>query len=175
MKYLSLVAAVATTLMAAVPAQAKPKSVAVCSVTDLSPQASACAGFFSGNLLNNKADNVLAQKTALNSLGFTWNGDFNAVEKIEFSGQTVNFATLLNGTTYVAMHFGNGQGGPGNGTAFYRFDAGTNLDTFNLSYSAVSNAVLYSTALPPVPEPETYALMLVGLAAVGWVARRRAR
>ncbi|WP_257800384.1 PEP-CTERM sorting domain-containing protein [Aquincola sp. J276] len=73
------------------------------------------------------------------------------------------------------MHFGNGQGGPGNGTAFYRFDAGTNLDTFNLSYSAVSNAVLYSTALPPVPEPETYALMLAGLAAVGWVARRRAR
>ena len=27
----------------------------------------------------------------------------------------------------------------------------------------------------PIPEPETYALMLAGLAAVGWVSRRRAR
>ena len=28
---------------------------------------------------------------------------------------------------------------------------------------------------PPVPEPQTYALMLTGLAVVGWVGRRRSR
>jgi len=28
---------------------------------------------------------------------------------------------------------------------------------------------------PPVPEPETYALMIVGLAAISWAARRRGR
>jgi hypothetical protein len=30
-------------------------------------------------------------------------------------------------------------------------------------------------AIPPVPEPETYALMLAGLGAVGWIGRRRAQ
>jgi hypothetical protein len=27
--------------------------------------------------------------------------------------------------------------------------------------------------IAPIPEPETYALMLAGLGAIGWVARRR--
>jgi hypothetical protein len=34
---------------------------------------------------------------------------------------------------------------------------------------------LGSTVAPPIPEPETYALMLAGLGLVGWAARRRAR
>ena len=36
-----------------------------------------------------------------------------------------------------------------------------------------SNATQAVIAAPPVPEPETYALMLAGLAAVGFVIRRR--
>jgi len=30
-----------------------------------------------------------------------------------------------------------------------------------------------AVATPPIPEPETYALMLAGLGLMGWVARRR--
>ena len=35
------------------------------------------------------------------------------------------------------------------------------------------NVTISGTALAPVPEPETYALMLAGLAGIGFVARRR--
>jgi PEP-CTERM motif len=47
-------------------------------------------------------------------------------------------------------------------------------------YTSLGNVVFASTgtafelaAVAPVPEPETYALMLAGLAAVGFIARRR--
>lgn len=40
------------------------------------------------------------------------------------------------------------------------------------AYVALDN-INYTAAIAPVPEPETYALMLGGLALVGWAARRR--
>ncbi len=40
------------------------------------------------------------------------------------------------------------------------------------SYVALDN-INYVPAIAPIPEPETYALMLGGLALVGWAARRR--
>jgi len=161
--------ALAAVGFAAVPAQA----ATPCAITDISPNAEACAGFFDGNLLSGSPTDIAAQTAALGTLGFSWDGDWNAVDKISGLGgsHTVDFATLLQGVSYVAFHFGNGQGGPGNATAFYRLDAGAGLDTITLNYNASSNAVLYSTT--PVPEPETYALMLAGLVGVGFMARRR--
>ena len=42
----------------------------------------------------------------------------------------------------------------------------------NVSYVALDN-INYVPATAPIPEPETYALMLGGLAVIGWAARRR--
>lgn len=154
---------------------ATPASATVCAVTDISPTALACSGFFDGNLLNSNGANITAQKAALANLGFTWDGNFNNVEKIDSLGGSheVDFTTLLKGISYVAFHFGNGQGGPGNATAFYKLDAGVGLDKILLAYNASSNAVLYSTSAGAVPEPATWAMMLVGFGAIGTVARRK--
>lgn len=169
-KSISLLAGAAALALAGA-AQAQ----AVCSVTDITPTAQACAGFYSGNLLNGSPAGVLAQTNALAMLGFAWDGNFSAVETVSsLSGShTVDFTTLLQGISYVAFHFGNGQGGPGNATAFYRLDAGAGLDAITLAYNASSNAVLYSTQVAPVPEPQTYAMLLAGLGVIGFVARRR--
>lgn len=147
----------------------------ICSVTDIAPTAQACAGFYNGNLLNGSPTDVSAQTNALALLGFAWDGNFNAVDKVEGlnGSKTVDFATLLQGISYVAFHFGNGQGGPGNTTAFYRLDAGAGLDTLTLAYNASSNAVLYSPQVTAVPEPQTYALLLAGLGIMGFIATRR--
>lgn len=165
---------------------------APCAITDIqfsqapvsNPGASGfdCRGFYSGNLLNDA--NASLQLLALNQLGFggtaaTFHfGDFELISPLGGS-QSIDFTQALNGTTYIGMHFGNGQGGPGNATAFYRFDAGTSLDKFYLYYKASSNAVLYKTGTPPpppvVPEPATWAMMIAGFAAVGYAMRRSRR
>jgi PEP-CTERM motif len=44
-----------------------------------------------------------------------------------------------------------------------QFDSGSGFRTID------------NTTLPPVPEPETYAMMLAGLGLLGWVGRRKAK
>ncbi|MFY7863324.1 FxDxF family PEP-CTERM protein [Roseateles sp.] len=74
-----------------------------------------------------------------------------------------------------------------NGTPWNPSSGGSNIDLGSLSFPAVSQVQVEvsgdrlgaganfqgSLILTPVPEPETYALLLAGLAAVGFMARRR--
>ena len=174
-------AATVATFALATSAQALPTVAVPCALTDISPTAQACKGFFGGQYLSGNAADIAVAQEALLDLGFTWDGDLAALTAGGYNlsglgGQTViDFPGLLSGITYIGVHVGTGNNGayPGvQSTAFYRFDAGAGLDTLTLNLSASSDVILYNSA-PAVPEPETYALMLGGLGLVGFIARRR--
>ena len=81
---------------------------------------------------------------------------------------------LLNGSNDT----GSGIGQSGNVWKLFEFDVTGTGGRDTLKFSAVGTADTYggsldNVSLAPVPEPETYALMLAGLGAVGFMARRR--
>ena len=173
-------------------------SAVPCSFSDLSGvTVTACAGapgatppaidafFWNGNILSSSSANVAEIQTALVALGVS-NTTGAWIEKIDNNGGalTVDFSTLLFGPTIVGIHFGGGARpagggskifatGTGGGTAFYLFDAGTTgVDSFGLNLTASSGVALFQTTTP-VPEPEIYAMLALGLGVIGWAARRK--
>jgi hypothetical protein len=181
------------TLLAGAALAAQPAQAALtlagpdCAASDIGVAAGpdfACAGFFRGNLSSNATS--ADQTAALALLGLTFPNAFaSAVEKISSVPNpktTLDFVTPLSGISYIGIHWGNvpydlaNSGKVNNVTSFYKFDAGTSLDKLTLAFSATSNATLYKITTPPVvPEPATWAMMLIGFAAVGYALRRRRR
>lgn len=66
---------------------------------------------------------------------------------------------------------------PGYGWALLPFmpDGTNGVDFFTSEESFAALRPVLTVEIQPVPEPETYALLLAGLGLVGWVARRRSR
>lgn len=160
-----------------------------------------CAGFYDGNLLNQSNAgtvvgvlNGLLGSNTYNPATFQF-GSFKTISPLN-GATTVDFTqspfgTKLYGMTLIGVHYGAGQGSPGfemgplgNGrkpkptnvdtSAFYLFDAGkTGLDAIDLNWNASSNLTLFSTGTPGgVPEPATWALMILGFGGVGAAMRR---
>jgi len=163
-----------------------------CSVNDISPAAGQCAGLYAGNQLGQGGDMADTQAAALAALGYV--GSIIQVEHLNLStDQTeIDFDTLLNGVTFIGVHWGNG-GGPfpgqfeGGVTGFYRLDLANDaqLDKIFSAYSTGnSGAVLFRTSQcegprcdqnpgGEVPEPATWAMMIIGFGGVGALIRRR--
>jgi len=153
-----------------------------CALTDISPTASACGGWYSGNLnggspamKSDSADalNLLLGSNALTGATLTWLEDLSPL-----SGNSINFAHMLYGDTIISVHVGGARGEPtGVGytsTAFFRFDAGSGLDVLTFNRAGLSNARLYSTGtVPGVPEPSTWAMMFLGFGVLGASLRNR--
>ena len=187
LRFTGFAAAAACAFAAASPAlAAKPIAStlpAIESACDLglpTPDAIDCAGYFSGNLINNSPTDITNQADAIASLDgdFTFDGDFNSLilGTLE-NGNELHFGQTLFGQTIIGAHFGNVSGPAGNVSVFWLFDFGAaGVDFITLDdATGFSNAALYTTGAPGVPEPATWAMMLLGFGAAGFAIRRRRR
>lgn len=94
------------------------------------------------------------------------------------SPDSYNHVSFYNGATLLGSFDGSAVYGPANGNQsigrFFNAFAGAGEKITSIEF--VSNGNAFETdnhAVTAVPEPETYALMLLGLAAVGATVRRR--
>jgi hypothetical protein len=157
-----------------------------CQLSDILPGASACRGFYEGNLNGGNSTVRADTAAALNALlGTNYAGSsFPLIEALpSLNGNQLNFAAPLFGNTVVSFHVGAAKGaGTGVGyqaTAFYLFNAGNlpgGLDRITVNRAGLSNARLFVTGTfqtPAVPEPSTWLMLILGFAAVGGVLRRK--
>ena len=165
--------------------QTLPAPVAPCDLGLTTPDASACSGYYSGNLINGSPTDLQDQADAIALLPgdytfdtSTW-ADVEATKVLTLTGpdsNQIDFGTTLFGETIVGAHFGNVAGPAGNVSVFWLFDFGTE-GTSSITLDNVqgfSNAALYTTGTPPaVPEPATWGMMLMGFGAAGYARRKR--
>ena len=147
-----------------------------CSAVTFSVTTLGCLGFYSGNLV---AESGPKLTSALGLTSTLDGGATSLLEKIDWKSNQVatliDFTKSISGKTVIGIHFGGGNTGY-NGTAFWLLDAPVGTDTitwYSDTQKGISNAGLYLTQPPPaVPEPATWALLLLGFAAVGSALRR---
>ncbi len=86
-------------------------------------------------------------------------------ESLSFLGVSFTEGSII---SHVQITSGNTALGAG-------IDDGSLLGVDNVADLVVMDDFIYSepTAIPPIPEPETYAMLLVGLSLIGFMARRR--
>lgn len=190
---LALTGVAAASLSIAAPALASPPPpdgtlLGGCSNTLTNPNATACTGYYAGNILNGSSTDITNQQNAIAALpgSFTWDGDWNALVNnnlviTSLSGPNsdqLNFGETLLGEVIIGVHFGNvpdPNASQGNVSVFWLFDFTTPTSFITLTNTqGFSNAAIYEDG-GGVPEPATWAMMVLGFGAVGFAVRRSRR
>ena len=146
--------------------------------------ATSCTGFYGGNTIQGEVDAEDIGYLALLApplTGLLDGQDF--LVKLESLGGATNLTFTgftFYGLTYFGLHTGGGGTRPGvNSSAYYVVDYGaTGGNTLKLNLDASSNIAVYSTKdrpfdVPSIPEPATWAMMIMGFGGVGSMLRRR--
>lgn len=173
--------------MAGVLAAAQPAlaltQVQACDPALTSPAATACSGYYDGNLFGGSSAKIADQQAGVAALpsAFTFDGNWGAIDpafKVTAltGGNVIDFGQKLFGETIVGAHFGNVAGPAGNVSVFWQFDFGT-IGATGVTLTntqGFSNAVLYTTsAAAAVPEAATWAMMIMGVGLAGIGLRRK--
>ena len=177
---LTFALAAAATFAAASPAQAAltPSGLA-CTTTQVSPTASACVGWYAGNLLGGSPAMRTDAKAALALLGYNWSPNtlVNTIETVlppvGSPAGSIDFTGFLSGTTIIGIHKGAGGTNTGSSTAFFKWTNLSPTDVITLNLNGLSTSTLYITTFSQVPEPGTWMLMIAGIGLMGWQLRRR--
>lgn len=152
---------------------------------DTTPGATQCVGYFSGNVLDNGNTSISPYTTdaqiisaALAALGGpVYSGNISDYFGGAVVGNVSTFLGTLTGVQIIGIHWGNGslQSDPtvGNTTAFYKIDFGSG-GTLSANLQGISNAYVF-TPRSPLPEPGTWAMMLLGFGGIGMALRRGKR
>lgn len=178
-KTLLLSAFLATTSLPALAEDCADTSWSALAATD-------CAGSFGGNINGNASEAAFLDSEwgALTGGSFSYlgksddagNGPFTGDPDVATNG-TLTFDQAISGWFVIGLKAANNY-------SYYLFNATSPITSLTYDSTAgvalnqrgrpqdLSHANLYAVA-QPVPEPETYALMMAGLAAVGFLSRRR--
>ena len=170
----------AVALCAASVAQAQLTPVAPsCTATVTNPTWTDCAGAFEGNDKNQEADVLATILAEFGLSGVSFLGASDDAANGPFTGNpetnsgTLNFDTAIDDPFVLSLKAGNAF------SLFYFDGAGDAIASIDFTTLGVSvnpqgiGSDLSHASVYAIPEPETYALMLAGLAAVGFMTRRR--
>ena len=197
LRALAITAIPAALAFTATPALATPQppngtNIGGCVDTLTSPNATSCAGYYTGNILNGSPTDIVNQENAIASLPgpFTWDGNWGGPGGLSLIGNVItslsgpngdrlDFGQTLFGQVIIGAHYGNVPGPQGNVSVFWLFNLTTPTNFISLTDThGWSNSALYTTGHddphPSVPEPSTWAMMMLGFGAAG-VAMRRSR